>query len=151
MANSKEKTCCSFGGSPNNKLQPEQALEIWKPFANTGGADKDRMVTITTSLLAISGSIMGYVATEFLKEEHLPFVVLAFIAGMSFFVSMLGMFIVLLYASYTNWNWAKADMIARQYGLKEMLPEKGDIKLKWNILNWFSRPRDPQKELAPVF
>lgn len=140
--------------STENNLTRGEALEIWKCFADAGGTDKGRMVTISTWFLAFSATIIGYIAINHL--EFNPFCIAkpgkaAVLAIMGFIVSGIGALVVLLYAGYTNRNWAKADEIAERYGLKDLLPNERPVVLKSRILDRLSAPRDPRTQLAPVF
>jgi hypothetical protein len=150
----------------DSDLRPDQILEIWKHFAQTGGADKERMVTIATWLLSLSATAIGYAATHFI-ESPWPLEVkaskeaaAAALAVLGLFVSVVCTIIVLLYAGYTTWNWAKADELARKYRLNELLPEeckaehaspKRHNRVVFRVITCLARPRDPRSHLAPVF
>lgn len=138
----------------NCNLSRDDALEIWKCYADAGGKDKERMVTISTWFLAFSATIIGYIAVNHL--EFGPFRIVnpgkaAVVAGMGFIVSAIGAFVVLLYAGYSNRNWWKADEIARHYGLEDLLPNALPVNLRPRILDWLSKYREPRTQLAPVF
>lgn len=97
---SSDKTTREEGGS---NLPPDQVVEIWKHFANTGGTDKERMVTIVTWLLLLSVTAIGYGVTEFIEFQW-PLDVkkskvgaAAALAILGFFVSFAGILVVLLF------------------------------------------------------
>lgn len=85
----------------------EEDLEIWKHFASFGGEDKNRMVTIATSLLGGSAVILWYIWTEqvnfddgnlVLEEAGRALGVAILGAGVSF----LAAYVSLLYGGYSN-------------------------------------------------
>ena len=164
MKHSNASATDAISGQEQARLTPEQALEIWKHYANTGGADKDRMITIATWLLALSATAIGYAATNFVEFNPEFWVKdpekAATLAVLGLFVSFTGTIVVLVFAGYANWNWDKADEFAEKYGLQELLPAnrravdakpKGFNRIVLNIANLLATPRDPRTELAPVF
>jgi hypothetical protein len=76
--------------------------------ASVGGADKDRMVQITTWLLGFSAGILSLHATGKLTAPWAP--ILLIVLGI--LVSALAAFVALLYGGYATWRWAIADQIA---------------------------------------
>jgi hypothetical protein len=103
---------------------PDQAILIWQHFANVGGADKDRMVTVSTWLLSFSGTIIGYIAIqEWGGTESNPLVAII-LAFLGMLVSSLALAIITIYASYSNWNWGMADAIAKRYGWYDLYPNE---------------------------
>ena len=94
---------------PYQWRRPEEDLELWKHYASLGGEDKNRMVTIATSLLGGSAAILWYILTNQicsskscdlwplkLKEPVIVFGVA--ILGMG--VSILAAYVSLLFGSY---------------------------------------------------
>jgi hypothetical protein len=84
------------------------AFDVWKYHASVGGADKDRMVQITTWLLGFSAGILSLHATGKLTAPWAP--ILLIVLGI--LVSALAAFVALLYGGYATWRWAIADQIA---------------------------------------
>lgn len=139
------------------ELNENQLIDIWKHFAVTGGADKDRMVTITIWILGFSAALLGYLAINLIdysavavKEPGMTRV----LSCLGVLVSAFGARIVLLYAGYTNWNWAKADSLASQlktkFGIRELLPPGQNCKVfpepTTGPVSW-----PPIDELLPIF
>ena len=149
-----------------------EALELWKYFGSVGSADKNTMVTVVSWLLGLSAAIIGYILT------NLPLSITEAFKGIS--LSFLGIAISymsgrisLLYGGYSNWNWAKADEIARELDQRlsklKRLPKSKWSKLlpessKEDLEGWTSgklsfhtiamklgRPCDPRNEVAPIF
>jgi hypothetical protein len=142
----------------------EADLELWKHHASFGGEDKNRMVSIATWLLGGSAAVLWYILTSLdftapfgLKE---PLRILgAAILGIG--VSVLAVYVSLLYGRYSNQNWYKADYIARNRGWYDLLPlRENDIpeielngiayRLNRLAIRW-ARPCKPEERLAPVF
>jgi hypothetical protein len=144
----------------------EHDLELWKHFAGMGGTDKNTMITTVSWLLAFSAAAIWYVVTDtqmmgptFPNIQH---------PGRMMAVSLLGVlvsgfagYLVILYAGYSNRNWAMADKIARRRNWRDLLPEGAPREmtpeLGWRpervatrAWNW-ARPCYPQTEVAPVF
>jgi hypothetical protein len=145
-----EKQACT-------ELDENQLIEIWKHFAVTGGADKERMVTITTWILGFSAAILGYLAINLIDYS-----VLAVnepgktrvLSCLGTLVSAYGARIVLLYAGYTNWNWAKADSLASKlktkFKIRELLPPGQNCKeIPEPTTGPVSWP--PFRDLLPIF
>ena len=103
-------------------------LEIWKHYASYGGEDKNRMVTIATSLLGGSAVILWYILTKqvnfndgnlVLREAGISLGVAILGAGVSFLAG----YVSLLYGGYSNRNWEKANQIAFNRGWYDLLPK----------------------------
>jgi len=149
------------------RLTTDQVLEVWKHFANTGGADKERMVTITTWLLAFSVAAISYIATKLVNYKTAPVKInnpelAVVIVVLGLVVSLVGLFVVLLYAGYSNRYWAKADKLAYDHKIKELYPETETVqefcceatglnRLVLPIIYALARNRDPRRSLAPIF
>ncbi len=141
-----EKQACT---EPN----ANQLIEIWKHFAVTGGADKERMVTITTWILGFSAAILGYLAINLIDysvvavKEPGKTRVLSCLGAL---VSAYGARVVLLYAGYTNWNWGKANSLASQlktkFNIRELPPIGQNCRESPEPM---SRP--PIGDLLPIF
>lgn len=126
------------------------AFDVWKYYASVGGADKDRMVQITTWLLGFSAGILGLHATGKLTELRAALLLIV----LGILVSVLAAFVALLYGGYATWNWAIADQIARTYPWPELSPTNNPIPKStagWSAKPalWLAKPR-PGK-LAPIF
>ena len=150
----------------------QEDLELWKHHASFGGADKNRMVTISTWLLGGSAVILWNIWTEQINwKKQIDFCQLEFqhperalgVALLGICVSFFAGYISLLYGGYSNRNWEKADEIARHRGWYALLPlektpncqntlkkmcEEGSLNV---IAKRLARPCDPKKTLAPVF
>lgn len=146
-----------------------QAMELWTYFGGVGATDKNTMVTVGSWLLGFSASIAGYLVVNvisihplFVKEPYQGI----FLALLGLIISWVAVYVSLLYGGYTNWNWAKADAIARDQTTrypkwKELLPENSKAvvsreptpKLSFFCARAarFGQPCDPTTELAPVF
>ena len=141
-----------------------QRLEMWKYFSGIGGADKDRMVTIATWLLAFSAGIIGYVVTH-LDKIGTDARQMGLLAGLGILVSLAASFVVLLYGAYANWNWANADEIAAEMGdaqrrwlqaseqfkseLVKAQKGVGGLEPRW--VNKFGAPPESRYHYAPIF
>jgi hypothetical protein len=144
----------------------QQAIDLWKYFGTVGAADKNTMVAVAGFLLSLSVGLVGYVVASSLVRFHPPYVsdpqkaiCVAVIGGS---LSWLIYYVSVLYAGYSNWNWAQADAIAnglaRRYPKWEMLlpeysPFKGAPKAKGicaRALRW-GKPCVPAEEVAPIF
>lgn len=100
------------------------ALEAWKHFASTGGADKNTMVTVVSWLLAFSSTIIGYIVTNPLKSDSIVFskpVATLILAGIGFVTSVAAGLVAIIYGRYARTNWARADQIAEARGWQELL------------------------------
>lgn len=145
---------------------PQQDLEFWKHFAGMGGTDKNTMITIVSWLLAFAATAIGFIATEdgliaskFPELESPRRMMALSLLGLG--VSAVAGYLTLLYAGYTNANWAKADEIADRHGWVDLLPEgssgrktpnEGKKTSRLNRWAWhLARPCYPDRELAPVF
>lgn len=129
------------------------AFDVWKYHASVGGADKDRMVQVTTWLLGFSAAILGLYATGELGDTWATILLLV----IGILVSALAGLVALLYGGYATWNWAIADQIAEAQKAEEgawsvLLPANRPIE-KATMFSapalWMAKPR-PGK-LAPIF
>ena len=131
-------------------IKEDLALEVWKYYGSIGGADKDRMITMVTWLLGISGGIVGFYATGELKDRF-PTLLLLAVGGV---VSLLAALVALMYGGYALWNWTIADRIAATYNWPAQIPSYDPIpraKAHWTARFplWLAAPY--QKKIAPVF
>ncbi len=136
------------------RLKAAEALEIWKHYADTGGKDKDRMVTIATGVFGFAVAIMSYLVTSNNALEERATMTFITVGGLV--VSLIGIFVILLYAGYANWNWAKADKIARDHDLDALVPDACKLNDVHNdglagFLIKLVEPKDPRVGLAPLF
>jgi len=142
------------------------ACELWKHHASAGGADKDRMVQISTWLLGLSAAIIGFTLTKGIELSKLKEPIVAgLLAGVGLGISLVAALIVLIYGGYANWRWAEADQIADAYDWDYLLPTNSpfdtakdrykDESDNRNPLVGFAlrraEPRLPHKKLAPIF
>jgi len=138
------------------------ALEVWKHHASTGGADKDRMITIASLLLGFSVAIVAFTFKEAKSyQELIGSVGVVFLASAGIAVSIASALITLIYGGYANRNWAKADQIAHDYKWERLYPldspfapnigsdEYPPCRVAWALRQ--SGPKATHKELAPVF
>jgi hypothetical protein len=163
-------------------LKATEAIELWKYFGNVGASDKNTMVTAGSWLLGGSAALIWYLVTVELELEAQPIKVvhplralILSIVGMA--VSLLAGYVALLYAGYSNWNWAHADVIAREQvkrngsrSWQELIPKDAAKTMEdWRadlaepkgcpprptlFAAWairLGRPCEPTTELAPVF
>lgn len=131
------------------------AFDVWKYHASVGGADKDRMVQITTWLLGFSAGILSLHATGKLTAPWAP--ILLIVLGI--LVSALAAFVALLYGGYATWRWAIADQIAtaeakiaEAYPWSVLLPTNDPIKHPAGLSElplWLVKPR--AGKLARIF
>jgi hypothetical protein len=139
----------------------EVAFEVWKHYASTGGADKDRMIQIATWLLALSAGITAFALKEAVKGNDLieP-IVAGCLAIVGLIVSFASASVTLVYGGYANWNWAKADQIAKDYDWSRLDPKDSPIEAlgiltkRVCLVTWALRqatPRPAHEKLAPVF
>ena len=143
-----------------HKWGDEDGFEVWKHFAETGGRDKDRMVEVCNWLLAISIAIVGFAFAEGVRTDLVShktaFIVLA---SFGLLVSLVSALVALTYGGYANWNWAKADKIARR-SVWPLQPndepwtenEKKDgshLLARWG--RCLGQPADTYRCLAPIF
>jgi hypothetical protein len=152
---------------PYNDLGKEmsdpEAIQVWQSFASAGGNDKDRMVSVSTWLLAFSGAIIGFSVTEGFRSGNYKAVAVLAILGM--IVSILAGCVTLMYGGYAKRNWAMADSIAELKGWYDLVPGKRsrvsvhlEEKLQTRTpiwpANWadkLSKTEDPLQKLAPIF
>jgi hypothetical protein len=169
---------CSM--QPSNPTSPpsrgpswteNEALDLWKYFGGVGAADKNTMVTVETLLLGISTALIGYAATHLMSFNPLavsqPFQGFS-VALLGVAVSGASVFVALLYAGYSNWNWAQADAIARNLANSDskwakLLPENADaVRKEWRKSDGkpsplctaalaLGRPCYPTRRIAPIF
>jgi hypothetical protein len=146
--------------SPENStwenLPDDHAFDFWKHYAGIGGMDKDRMVTISTWLLAFSATIIGYTIIHLDKPSSILLLILGFL------ICVFTCGIVLLYGSYAMWNWAMADRIAEIQNWKFLLPNRSfpinesiDLprfkKLEFLLIKKLGRSPFPRTRYALIF
>lgn len=138
----------------------EIAFEAWKHFANIGGADKDRMITISTWLLGFSAGMIAFTLKETVASNTVTEPLVAILLSIvGFIISFISGVITLMYGGYANWNWAKADQIAKDCNWihldpKDLPPKMGEASKKFSFTGVglrLSRPKLPHKKLAPIF
>jgi hypothetical protein len=149
-----EEPPMEHAASPTRRDQA-LAFDVWKYHASVGGADKDRMVQITTWLLGFSAGILSLHATGKLTAPWAP--ILLIVLGI--LVSALAAFVALLYGGYATWRWAIADQIAtaeakiaEAYPWSVLLPTNDPIKHPAGLSElplWLVKPR--AGKLARIF
>jgi hypothetical protein len=127
------------------------------------------MVTVESLLLGFSAALVAYVGTNLLCFPPLsvtdPYKAIC-LAILGVVISSVAAYVSLLYGGYSNWNWAKADAIARDQAARypkwaELLPQNAQAAVARGTTrapSWFSaiaarfgRPCDPIAQLAPIF
>jgi hypothetical protein len=96
-------------------LKTPERIQLWQHFVSAGGADKERMITITTWLLAFSATLLGYGVIEALDFAKLCIKVpsKAYVSAfLGVCVSIFAVCIVLAYQIHASWNWKKAKEYA---------------------------------------
>jgi hypothetical protein len=135
-------------------------FEAWKYFAEVGGADKDRMITIATLLLGLSAGIVSFTfTTAFKANEIVEPQAAIFMALAGLVVSFASSLLTLTYGGYASWNWAKADQIARDQKWTRLYPDDSpfspkDIRERWFLTRFAlsqGEPKLPPTRLAPIF
>jgi hypothetical protein len=104
-------------GTHHHSLSTGEKIQLWEHFVTTGGADKDRMVTIVTWLLAFSAALFGYIATEIVGSDGIRLtdpLKATTLAGLGILVSLFAVYITWAYHVHARWNWAKADEFAAE-------------------------------------
>jgi hypothetical protein len=141
-----------------------QAVELWQHFADVGREDKNTMVTVTSWLLTFSATIIGYIVTNLAQFNSFAFTEPPKVFGLTLLgaaISLVAMYVALLYGGYTKTNWAKADEIAIANGRADLVPDYSRLKGKESksgklsvvpaIAEKLAGPCDPRKTMAPVF
>jgi hypothetical protein len=163
-----QPTSSPGSGDQANAWSEDQALELWKYFGGVGAADKNTMITVESLLLTLSTALIGYQGTTVIDLNRLstdtPYAGI-YLAILGLVITAVAGYVALLYGGYSNWNWAKADGIARARSddpkWKALLPtqatalleEKTNRKATWSCtraLQW-GRPCIPTEELPPIF
>jgi hypothetical protein len=149
-------------------LTPSEILIVWQHFANIGGHDKDRMVTMMTILSPILLATIGFAYNAASPQREVA-------ASVGFITALIAVIVVLMYAGYANRNWEIADDIAETYlgnvtlkgidkqGKLEVQPlsrvlqpekiHRSACSGNWihKLGSFLSRPHSPSKSLAPIF
>ena len=139
----------------------QQLFLIWNNFAAAGSADKDKMVTIASWILGLSVAADGYLMSKWAHMFHgaIEFFVIPLVVMLACLVTL---FVVFVYAGYSNRNWAKANELARCAGVEVLLldneaPELKDDSLRFltrlalRMSKRLSKPYDARTGMAPVF
>jgi len=136
-------------------------FERWKHFESVGGADKERMVTLATWLLAFATAILAFLAAKnfdygkfcFMRE---PEALVFSLAGI--FICINALYLISAFGSYANLNWFIANSYAKKVdGLKNLIEQKiqyqrsGISSRYYNFVAGLSCRHDPEKGLAPIF
>src|SRR5438093_258311 len=120
-----EETVKSDNQNAEHFLIADHALDAWKHFTTTGGADKNTMVTVVSALLAFSSTIIGYIVTKPLKSDSFVFskpLAAVLLAGIGCVVSIAAGLVAFIYGRYARTNWTRAHEIAYVRGWHELLP-----------------------------
>lgn len=123
-------------------------FNLWLRFEEAGGTDKNRMITLSTWLLAFIAGIVGYIFTHNgsivrLSIDNPNELLAPSIAGL--LIALLVMNVVKGFSFYANFNWACADEIAKEH-LEDIIPVKGKVLGKMK-----RKTHDPYTEMAPIF
>jgi hypothetical protein len=142
----------------------DQALELWRHFAATGGADKNTMVTVTSWLLTFSGTIIGYIVTKLFQPHSFAFTERRTALGLAILgmvSSISAAYVAVLYGGYANRSWAEADRIAQKRGWSVPMPygsvdeKQEQTNRKPSFLARYASRRarhtDHTQKVAPVF
>jgi hypothetical protein len=133
--------------SEANDWRDDYALELWKYFGGVGAADKNTMVTVESLLLGVSAALSGYIGTKVVHLNSLttfqPYEGI-YLSVIGLVIAALAGYVALLYGGYSNWNWARADAIARtrarvleEQALKSQAVKSQELKsqaVKWRAL-----------------
>ena len=146
--------------SSGSQRDASDMVALWKHFAETGDHDKNSMVQICNWLLAISVAIVGL---AFAKDVHTRFVnerwTFLILGSFGTVISLVSVSVALIYGGYANWNWAKADQVARDNNWNDLDPDHDpwteDQKThSWVLARWarcLSYPVNTYNRLAPIF
>jgi hypothetical protein len=139
-------------------MSTDEAMRMWKHFADIGGNDKDRMVAMSTWLLGFSSAILWFAVTQGLPfKSHLASIIVSILGLIP---SALTVYVTLMYGGYANRNWSHADAIAKAFGWDFLTADNDshcrptkDKGAKWALrIAWHaSTTREPLERLAPVF
>jgi hypothetical protein len=141
----------------------EQAIELWKYFGGVGGGDKNTMVQVCNWLLGFSVAIVAFAfGTKLLTKLFSEQWAFSIMSLLGFIISFVSGLVSLIYGSYANWNWAKADQIADAHKENKWrildpdnVPWTNDQKKRgfglpeW-VVNW-STPTPRFHRLGPIF
>jgi hypothetical protein len=126
--------------------QQNVAFEVWKYYASVGGADKDRMVQISTWLLAFSAAILGLLVSGEVSTVSAT----RLLTVLGILVSLVAGLIAVVYGGYAAWNWAIADEIAELNQWEFLRPTHEPVgKKDMGVPLKLAKPRP--KRLAPIF
>jgi hypothetical protein len=112
------------GASKDSRpLSKADKIQIWEHFVSSGGADKERMITIITWLLGLSATLLGYFGAQIFDPGMGPFGVpsragVPAVFGM--LASLFACYIEWEYRRHATWNWNRADDFANEPQLIEL-------------------------------
>lgn len=122
-------------------------FEKWRYFVGVGGQDKDRMITISTWLLAFGAAILGYIVTKGIDYGGIlslkqPLEVF-FLSSVGIFICVITGYVISRFADHANRHWWIADRIL------EKIP---DVHLyEEECKKTFGPARRSQNGWAPIF
>ncbi len=128
------------------QLDSKDYLELWKYCEEVAGRDKDRMVTISTWLLAFAVAIHAFILTKQMKfsllsiniDGNMQVIVLA-VAGI--ITCWIAKHLIYAFSAYANRYWFMADWLKKNKieGLSEFHDKDVFIKAIKNDTNLLSK------------
>ncbi len=101
------------------QLKEKDYLDLWKYCEDVGGKDKDRMVTISTWLLAFGVAIHAYIFTKGFQFESFSIkeckgiqVILPALVGMV--ICVIAGYLIYAYSAYANRYWYMAEWLKKE-------------------------------------
>lgn len=141
------------------KANDRRDIELWTHFASSGSVDKNTMLAVTSWLIGLSATAIGYIIINLIDFNTVTIIEskkVIWLALLGAIISLVSWYISLLYGGYANDNWAKAAEIANKNGWYDLIPYLSSKNKKnkgiWSkIASRLAKPKDHSKELAPVF
>jgi len=106
----------SYSPPPNVDM-----IRLWQHFSSVAGDDKNKMIAISNWLLTGSLTVIGFIFTK--EPNGRPAQTLSAL-GIS--VSLLVLYIVILYGSHERWNRRKAEIIVANDSTLQWILPPGD-------------------------
>ncbi len=109
------------------KLDGKDYLDLWKYCEEVAGKDKDRMVTISTWLLAFGVAILAYIFTRGFQSDSFSIkeygrIQVLFPAFAGMIICVFAGYLICAYSAYANRYWFMADWLEKEKieGLSEI-------------------------------